>query len=448
MLEPFEALLLQTSRSPAIDEGRLEDAYRLCLETAREGLAVARAGIWLHLPDRSGIRCALLVDDAHASDGERLILTREAYPRYFAALDTERAIVAHDAREDPSTREFRDGYLVPLGITSMLDVPIRHRGAMVGIVCCEHVGEPRRWRPEEAAFAASIADLIGRAITAHAQVQTEHALRDVNATLEERIAERTRALEGALVAAEAANHAKSRFLATMSHELRTPLTAILGYADLILEDLAPAQALAEALPDVAAIRGSATHLLALIDDVLDLSRVEEGALPLEARAFAPAALVDAVVTVIRPQAEARGNTLIVDVEPGLGELSADPRRVRQILVNLVYNAVKFTRDGTITLRVRACERAGAQALAFEVADTGIGVAPEQLPRLFDRFYQVDASPTREHSGTGLGLSISKALAEAMGGEITAQSERGRGSTFTLVLPRSAGDRRAGAGESA
>ncbi|MEZ4451637.1 MAG: ATP-binding protein [Nannocystaceae bacterium] len=434
MLEHFEALLLQASRSSAIDEGRLDDAYRLCLEMVRAGLGVARAGIWEYLPDRSGIRCVRLIDDASGAEVEGLILTRDTYPHYFSALDTERAIVADDACEHPSTSEFKVGYLVPLGITSMLDVPIRHRGAMVGIVCCEHVGPARRWRAEEASFAASIADLIGRAITANAQVQTELALREVNATLEERIQERTQALADALLAAEAANRAKSRFLATMSHELRTPLTAIMGYADLLLEDVDATQPIGEALADVGAIRGSAIHLLALIDDVLDLARVEAGVLPIAPVRFDPRPLVDSVVAVIRPQAEARGNALRVDLDGGPEGITADPRRVRQILVNLVGNAVKFTEAGTITLRVEARERAGAAVIAFEVRDTGVGVAPEHLARLFERFFQVDTGPSRQISGSGLGLAISKSLAEAMGGEITVESELGRGSLFTLLLP--------------
>lgn len=438
MLEAFEALLLEASRSEAIDEGRLDEAYRLCLKVVREGLQITRAGIWMHLPDRSGIRCALLLDAVHG-ESESLVLTRDAYPRYFLALDEERAIAADEAREHPSTREFRDGYLVPLGITSMLDVPIRHRGEMVGIVCCEHVGPARSWRPEEAAFAASIADLIGRAITARSRAETEQALREVNATLEERIAERTRALEEALVEAEAANLAKSRFLATVSHELRTPLTAILGYADLILEDLPPTATIADSLPDIAAIHGSASHLLSLIDDILDLARVEAGALSLVPERFVAAALIDEVARLIRPQAEARGNTVHVAIDPAVGEVSADPRRVRQVLINLAYNAVKFTRDGTITLRVDARAHAGQPIVAFEVEDTGIGVAPEHLARIFDRFYQVDGSASREHSGTGLGLSICQALAVAMGGEIAAVSEPGRGSTFTLRLARLGGD---------
>jgi GAF domain-containing protein len=162
----LEALLLEVSTNPKIDEGDLEGTHRLVLKTVSAGLHVARVGIWMFDERRSAIRCLALADSAHKLETEEIALDRASYPRYFAALDTERAIVAHDARLDPSTSEFADGYLKPLGISSMLDVPIRQHGRMVGIICAEHVGPARAWHSDEAAFAAAVADLLGRAITA------------------------------------------------------------------------------------------------------------------------------------------------------------------------------------------------------------------------------------------------------------------------------------------
>jgi two-component system NtrC family sensor kinase len=162
----LEALLLELSTNPAVDEGDLVKTHRLVLKTVADGLRVARVGIWTFDDHRDVMRCLALADSAHKAESEDAALDRATYPRYFAALDTERAIVAHDARIDPSTSEFAEGYLKPLGITSMLDVPVRQHGRMVGIICSEHVGPARAWHSEEAAFAAAVADLLGRAMTA------------------------------------------------------------------------------------------------------------------------------------------------------------------------------------------------------------------------------------------------------------------------------------------
>lgn len=162
----LEALLLEISTNPAVDEGDLPTSREIVLKTLADGLRVARVGIWSFDDTRSVMKCLALRDTAHKVESEATVLDRATYPRYFAALDTERSIVAHDARIDPSTSEFAEGYLKPLGITSMLDVPIRQHGRMVGIICSEHVGPTRAWNSEEAAFAAAVADLLGRAMTA------------------------------------------------------------------------------------------------------------------------------------------------------------------------------------------------------------------------------------------------------------------------------------------
>jgi two-component system NtrC family sensor kinase len=430
--ESLESLLLAASRSAVIDLGQLEGTYRLVLRAACEGLAIARAGIWLLLPDRTGIRCVLLVDRAHEVSSESLVLTREQFPRYFAALDTERTVVAHDACVAPETAEFADGYLRPLGIASMLDVPIRHRGEMVGIICCEHVGPQRRWTAEEATFAAALADLVGRAITASRHAEAERALRALNATLEERVAERTRALENALTAAEVASNAKTQFLANMSHELRTPLNAVIGYCELLLEDIPRDTPVGAVLVELGAIRSAGGHLLAMINDILDVARIESGRAQIDVRSWPVEWLIREIVATIRPEVERQGNRLVVELSPETGDVLADLRSARQILINLLGNAAKFTEAGTVTLAIGP---EGAGSVVFQVRDTGIGIPAEHLGRLFEPFFQVDMSPTRRRGGTGLGLAISRTLAEAMGGGLSVVSEVGVGSTFTLRLPR-------------
>ena len=232
-------------------------------------------------------------------------------------------------------------------------------------------------------------------------------------------------------AAEAANVAKSRFLANMSHELRTPLNALLGYTEILLEDADPDAPLREARPDLEKIRGAGAHLQALIGDILDLAKIEAGRVHLDAAPVAIAGVVDDVVAAIRPLLDAHRDRLEVAVSPGL-EVLGDRRRVYQVLLNIAGNAAKFTEDGRVVLRAEPA--ADAPGVLFTVRDTGIGIARDQLPHIFERFHQADDSATRRHGGTGLGLAIAAAFAEMMGGRVQVESELGVGSTFTFFLP--------------
>src|SRR5262249_34810656 len=200
------------------------------------------------------------------------------------------------------------------------------------------------------------------------------------------------------------------------------------------------------LPDLRRIIAAARHLLTIINDILDLSKIEAGRVELSPETIDVAAVVADVATTIRPLVEKNGNALVVDCPAGAGQgrgagqVRADVLRLRQVLFNLLSNAGKFTAQGTVTLRVRRAERGGADWLSFAVSDTGIGLTPEQKQRLFQAFVQADASTTRKFGGTGLGLAISLRLSEMMGGTIEVESEPGRGSTFTLHLPASPGVR--------
>jgi PAS domain S-box-containing protein len=251
--------------------------------------------------------------------------------------------------------------------------------------------------------------------------------------------------------AEAASRAKSTFLANMSHELRTPLTSILGYTEL-LQMVAEDRGYAALLPDLGQIRVSGNHLLALISDILDLSKIEAGKLELYLETFDIAALVNYVAASIRPLVEQNGNSLKVQCADTIGTMHADLTRVQQVLFNLLSNAAKFTTQGTITLAVTRetnDERRTtndptsnpssfvlrpSSFVIFKVSDTGIGMTPEQLAGLFKEFVQADASTTRKYGGTGLGLALSRRFCRMMGGDITVASQAGQGATFTVSLP--------------
>ena len=247
------------------------------------------------------------------------------------------------------------------------------------------------------------------------------------------VAESFNTIAAALVAASAqaleANRAKSTFLANMSHELRTPLNAIIGYSEMIEEELEDVQAAALA-PDLRKIQSAGRHLLALINDVLDLSKVEAGKMELFVERFAIRPVIEDVVSTIRPLLDKNGNRLELDCPDDLGEISADLTKLRQTLFNLLSNASKFTEQGLVRLTVRR----EAGQVRFEVADNGIGMSEEQLNRLFEAFSQADASTTRKYGGTGLGLAISRHFCRLMGGDISVVSQPGRGSTFSAVLP--------------
>jgi signal transduction histidine kinase/CheY-like chemotaxis protein len=259
-------------------------------------------------------------------------------------------------------------------------------------------------------------------------------LRRLNERLEELVRQRTGELAAARDEAVQASQAKSDFLASMSHELRTPLNAIIGYSEMLLEQAEDAGA--EGLkPDLEKIRGAGKHLLSLINDILDLSKIEAGKMDIFVEEFDVATMLAEVEAVTRPLIAKNANTFEVRLAPDIGTMRSDQTKVRQNLFNLISNAAKFTDQGRITLDVRRLPgEAGGEWLEFRVSDTGIGMTPAQIAKLFEAFGQADASTARNYGGTGLGLAITKHFCRMLGGDVTVESEHGRGSSFTIRLP--------------
>ena len=325
----------------------------------------------------------------------------------------KRSILSFDALDD--TRFTGNSSIVDLSIRSMMCAPLLASDEMLGLIQVDTCTAPRGFTAEDLQILTGIS--AQAAIALHAKA-AEHAQEE---------------LRRAKAAAEQANRAKSTFLANMSHELRTPLNAIIGYSEMLIED---AEDLGHhaTLSDLRKIHGAGKHLLALINDILDLSKIEAGKMELYLETFDVPRLLEEVRCTVQPAARQNATTLDISVADNVDMMHADLTKVRQSLLNLLSNACKFTAQGRITLHVTRETVDGSDWLLFRVHDTGIGLTAEQVGMLFQEFVQVDASTTRKYGGTGLGLAISRRFCQMMGGDISAASVLGQGSTFTIRLP--------------
>jgi GAF domain-containing protein/DNA-binding response OmpR family regulator len=327
------------------------------------------------------------------------------------AVEQRMPIQIPDVQNDPSSVL---DVIVRAGFRALLTIPLLGPDRIVGALVV------RRREPGE--FSKNTVDLLQT-------FGAQSVLAIQNARLFHEIEEKGRQL------AEASQH-KSQFLANMSHELRTPLNAIIGVTEMLREDARDLKREDEFEP-LDRVLGAGRHLLALINDILDLSKIEAGRMELQLEPFALAPLIDNVVKTVEPLAAKNANQVAVRCDAEIGTLHADQMRLRQALLNLLSNANKFTDHGTITIDARQGQEDGRDWVLIAVTDTGIGMTAEQMGKLFQEFSQADASTTRKYGGTGLGLAISKRFCQMMGGDIIVESEPGKGSTFTIRLPRMA-----------
>ncbi len=368
--------------------------------------------------------------DLEAARGYKLNVAQGNNPNRAVILSRTPLILNH---AQANYSDFRAGPYAAVEIQSWIGVPLLFGDQVIGMITLAKA-EPYFYLLEHAELAMAFA--------AQAAIAIENAR--LYAAAQQELAERKEAEKQLALARDqalSANRAKSQFLANMSHELRTPLNAIIGYSEMLQEECLDTEQ-DTLVPDLQKIHAAGRHLLQLINDILDLSKIEAGKMELFAESFDLALLVDEIVSTVYPLFEKKANRLVVNCDLGIGLMYSDMTKLRQSLFNLLSNASKFTEQGTVTLDVqRDLSPLGPEHdwLTFTVTDTGIGMTAEQVSKLFQAFTQADASTTRKYGGTGLGLTITRRYCEMMGGDIGVTSEPGKGSRFVIHLPASAPD---------
>jgi predicted ATPase/signal transduction histidine kinase/DNA-binding response OmpR family regulator len=429
--------LIETLMRISIEHAGADRGLLVLVDGGEPSIAAQATG------DHDGVRVAVRHEAATPDELPESILN-------YTIRTRERVLIG-SARDATAFSE--DPYLRERAPKSVLCLPLLKQAALVGVLYLENHLVPGAFSADRTAvleLLASQAAISLENATLYADLQREQqAIRELNASLELRVAERTNELAAARDRADEASRAKSVFLANMSHELRTPLNAVIGFAQLLEADATISGRSRERL---GIVQRSGEHLLGLINDVLSISKIEAGKLALVEKPFDLPAMLRSVQSIVEVRAEAKGLQVVFDVDPRLpAGVRGDDGKLRQVLVNLLGNAVKFTDRGTVTLRARALEAgAGARAsrIRFEVEDTGQGIAEEEIGQLFEAFGQTE-SGRASREGTGLGLVISRQIVRLMGGDIAVRSRRGEGTTFgfevdltiEVAAPAAAAERR-------
>ncbi len=407
-------VIMELTHSKAVLTGDLDTSLREISEVAANVLKVERASIWLFDVGHAVIQCKNMYEKTPGTHniGPELLVTK--FPICFAEINNNKTIAVNDVEKDERVKELLEGVLHPHDIHSLIYAPIKGPGFAEGIIAICHVGGCREWNSAEIKFVSGLADIAGMALKAN-----------------DRRRSRTRMLQ-AIERAELANRSKSEFLANMSHELRTPLNSILGFAELLQLEQVEALTQEQTAEYAGDIFNSGRHLLDLINDILDISKIEAGNFELREEWVEIENIFTVCVRLIQERANDQGLELEVDVPFDLPTLWADERALKQILLNLLSNATKFTPSGGKVTISAGIDPSGNFRLA--VTDTGIGIAQDDLQKTFLPFIQLDNNSTRKHAGTGLGLHLVKSLVEMHGGKLDIESQPGVGTSVVAQIP--------------
>lgn len=453
MEKRLDEILLKVSKSEVIDKGEILPSIRLVLDSSIEGLNVKRAGVWFLEDDSSAIKCELLKDVANNIEAENIRLTENEFPNYFNALKRERSIIANNAQEDTSTNEFTESYLKPLGIESMLDVPIRHRGKMVGIICCEHIGQARQWTDDEASFAAALADLVGRSINAKNYYDAASKLEEANVELENRVKLRTQELETALnnlkktqkqLVESEKMAALGGLVSGVAHEVNTPLgvsiTAI-SHLEKEINQLVSQFEQNELSEDVF------LHFIDDSRDALDIITNNMNRAANLIRDFKKTAVsqtedrvsefkilesVHSLISSLHPVTKKSNTKINLDCDPNL-TANNHAGALSQVLTNLIINSVTHAFGEVSNPTIDIAFKLKDGIVHLEYKDNGKGIPENNISRIFEPFF----TTKRQSGGSGLGLSILYNLVtQKLNGEVSVSSLPNEGTEFFISFPQS------------